>query len=43
MVYALPLHLLGAGDSLWMLTAFPVMWAAVHWFTVRFATVDAAL
>jgi hypothetical protein len=43
MVYALPFHLLGAGDSLWMLTAFPVMWAAVHWFTVRFATVDAAL
>jgi hypothetical protein len=43
MVYALPLHLLGARDTLWMLTAIPVMWTAVHWFTLRFASVDAAL
>jgi hypothetical protein len=41
--YLLPFHLLGAGDSLWVLTAIPVLWAAVHWLSVRFATVDAAL
>ena len=42
-VYLLPFQLLGGRDSLWALTAIPVMWAALHWFALRFATVDAAL
>jgi hypothetical protein len=42
-VYLLPFHLLDAGDTLWVLTAVPVLWVAVHWLSVRFATVDAAL
>jgi hypothetical protein len=43
MVYLLPFHLFGASDSVWLLTAVPVMWVAVHWFTSRFASVEAGL
>lgn len=43
LVYALPFHLLGFGDTPWALSGFLVFGIAMHWLTVRLATVDAVL